>query len=71
MSGVSLLLLSGALILRQFGLSSRKAFSAAGLLLLVFWLLPDDLFTRIFGTYDGDFEMFFLSGIFLVIWRRW
>ena len=67
MSGVSLLILSGALILRQIGLSSRKAFTAAGLLLLVFWLLPDNLFTRIFGTYDGDFEMFFVSGIFLVI----
>ena len=67
MTGVSLLALSIALILRQLGLSSRKAFTAAGTFLLVFWLLPDDLFTRIFGEYEGDFEMFFVSGIFLVI----
>ena len=66
-TGVSLLVLSAALILRQIGLSSRKAFTAAGVFLLVFWLLPDDLFTRIFGEYEGDFEMFFVSGIFLVI----
>src|SRR4029453_17629670 len=67
MSGVSLLILAGALILRQIGVSSRLAFSLAGVLLLAFWLLPDNLFERIFGTYDGDFEMFFVSGIFLVI----
>lgn len=67
MGGVSLLILAGALILRQLGVSSRLAFSLAGVLLLVFWLLPDNLFTRIFGSYDGDFEMFFVSGIFLVI----
>jgi putative ABC transport system permease protein len=67
MTGVSLLILAGALILRQLGLSGRKAFTAAGVLLLGFWLMPDNLFERIFGTYDGDFEMFFVSGIFLVI----
>ncbi len=66
-AGVSLLILAVALILRQVGLSSRLVFSTAGVLLLIFWLLPDDLFTRIFGEYDGDFEMFFVSGIFLVI----
>ncbi len=66
-TGVSLLVLSIALILRQVGLSSRKVFNAAGIFLLVFWLLPDDLFSRIFGEYEGDFEMFFVSGIFLVI----
>jgi putative ABC transport system permease protein len=66
-TGVSLLILSIALILRQVGLSSRKAFTGAGVLLLIFWLLPDNLFSRIFGEYDGNFEMFFVSGIFLVI----
>ncbi len=66
-TGVSLLVLSIALILRQVGFSSRKVFNVAGVFLLVFWLLPDDLFSRIFGEYTGDFEMFFVSGIFLVI----
>jgi putative ABC transport system permease protein len=66
-TGVSLLALSTALILRQIGVSSHIAFTGAGVFLLVFWLMPDDLFTRIFGEYEGDFEMFFVSGIFLVI----
>ncbi len=39
MTGVSLLVLSVALILRQVGLSSRLVFTAAGVLLLGFWLL--------------------------------
>ena len=66
-TGVSLLVLSIALILRQAGFSSRTVFTIAGVFLLVFWLMPDDLFSRIFGEYEGDFEMFFVSGIFLVI----
>ncbi|MEZ4533067.1 MAG: FtsX-like permease family protein [Thermomicrobiales bacterium] len=66
-TGISLLILAVALILRQVGLPGRIAFTGAGVLLLVFWLLPDDQFTRIFGEYEGNFEMFFVSGIFLVI----
>ena len=67
MGGVSLLILATALILRLLGAPSRLVFTAAGLLSLVFWLLPEKQFTRIFGEYEGDFEMFFVSGLFLVI----
>ncbi len=66
LSGMSLLPLGVATIVTYFGFSPRLAFTAAGIYLLVFWLLPDDLFRDIFGEYSGDIDLFFLSGIFLV-----
>ena len=65
--GVSLVPFGLALVLRFFGVPSRPVFTTVGLALLVFWLMPDDLFTRIFGEYNGNFEMFFVSGIFMVL----
>jgi len=38
----------------------------AGLVTLVFWLLPEDIFTDLFGEMSGDIEMFFVSGICIV-----
>ena len=67
MIGLSLLPFGAALIVRYFGVASRAAFTAVGLFLLFIWLLPQAQFRAIFGNHgDGDFEMFFLSGIFLV-----
>jgi putative ABC transport system permease protein len=66
-AGISLLPFGIALFARFFGVPSRLAFSLVGLWLVVVWLLPDSLFEKIFGKYDGGIEMFFLSGIFLVI----
>ncbi|CAN5645165.1 hypothetical protein BH09CHL1_BH09CHL1_01110 [soil metagenome] len=67
MLGMSLIPFGIALIVRYFGVASRAAFTAVGLFLLVFWLLPQKQFQSIFGNRgNGDFEMFFLSGIFLV-----
>lgn len=66
-TGISLVPFGVAILLVWFGISSRLAFSLVGLWLLVIWLLPDNVFSRIFGEYDGGIEMFFLSGIFLVI----
>jgi putative ABC transport system permease protein len=65
--GMSLLPFGVALILRFFGVPSRPVFTTVGLYLLVFWLLPQKQFERIFGHYDGDIEMFFISGIAMVI----
>lgn len=56
-----------ALVLRFFGVPSRPVFSLVSLWILFFWLLPDSLFSRIFGEFDGNFELFFISGICLVI----
>lgn len=67
MTGMSLLPFGVALILRFFGVPSRPVLTTVALLLLVFWLLPQNTFDAIFGEYDGGFEMFFISGIFMVI----
>jgi len=63
---MSLLPFGVALLLRYLGAPSRPVFSLVGLYLLVLWLLPDDVATDLFGDLGGDFEMFFLSGIFMV-----
>jgi putative ABC transport system permease protein len=66
-SGISLAPFGIAMITQFFGVPGRLAYSLVGLWLVVVWLLPDNIFESIFGEYDGDIEMFFLSGIFLVI----
>jgi putative ABC transport system permease protein len=64
--GVTLLLLGIASTLVSMGFNPRAVLTTAGLTLLVFWLLtagnripPKDL--------DGDIEMFFLSGVSMVL----
>lgn len=65
--GMSIWPFGVALILRFFGVPSRPVFSIVAIWILFFWLLPDKQFTQIFGDYAGDFELFFVSGILMVI----
>ncbi|MDP9370389.1 MAG: FtsX-like permease family protein, partial [Chloroflexota bacterium] len=65
--GMSLLPFGAALLLRFFGVPGRPVFTIVGVYLLTLWLLPEDIADRLWGELDGDFEMFFLSGIFMVI----
>ncbi|HVL23712.1 MAG TPA: FtsX-like permease family protein [Thermomicrobiales bacterium] len=67
MSGMSLLPFGIALILGFLGAPARPVYSAIGVALLVFWLLPDNVFKAIFGDYSSGVELFFVSGIVLVI----
>ena len=64
--GMSLLPFGVALLLRYFGAPARPVFSLVGIYILVLWLLPFDVSEDLFGDLGGDFEMFFLSGIFMV-----
>jgi putative ABC transport system permease protein len=66
-TGISLLPFGIALILIFFGVPGRLIFSLVGVYLLFIWLIPDSVSSKIFGEYSGDIEMFFVSGIFLVI----
>ena len=65
-AGMSLMPFGVALILRYLGAPSRPVLSAVGVYLLVLWFLPASVANRLFGDLGGDFEMFFLSGIFMV-----
>ncbi len=65
-TGMSLVPFGLAAIVTFFGWHPRWVLTVVGLYLLVFWLLPGDVFEDIFGTYTGDIEMFFVSGIFIV-----
>jgi putative ABC transport system permease protein len=66
-TGMSLIPLGIARILQFFGAPSRPVYSAVGIALLALWMLPMDVAEKLFGVLDGDMEMFFLSGIFMVI----
>ena len=48
------------------GAGSRPIFTTIAIYLIVLWLLPEDQAREIFGELNGDIEMFFLSGVFLV-----
>lgn len=64
--GISILPLSLAGMLRRFGLPARLLYTLASAFVLVFWLLPDNLYKKIFPDLSGGFEMFFVSGVMLV-----
>lgn len=56
-----------ALILRFFGVPARAVFSAVGLYILGYWLMPERWFESLFGSFDSEVSIFFVSGIFMVI----
>jgi putative ABC transport system permease protein len=64
--GMSIIPFAIGMILRYFGAPSRPVYSIIGLYLVVLWLLPGSVTDKLFGELNGDIEMFFLSGIFMV-----
>ncbi len=71
MLGISLIIIGLPLVARRFGISDRVAFSAAGLGLIVWWLLPADVLESFIPEMQQGIEMFFISGIMLVIGAVW
>jgi putative ABC transport system permease protein len=67
--GSSLIIIGIPLVARWLGLPDRAAFTGAGVGLVIWWLLPSDLL----GLPDMEqgMEIFFLSGIMLVIGAVW
>jgi putative ABC transport system permease protein len=78
--GTSLLLIGASMLLRWImgavgvrdAIRNRIGYSLAGFTLVVYWLLPFD-FLEQFGVpkLDGGIEMFFVSGLLLVIGGVW
>jgi putative ABC transport system permease protein len=66
-TGMSLLPFGVAILLRFFRVPGRPVFSLLGVYLLVFWLLPESTFSDLFGEFEFGIEMFFLSGMFMVV----
>ena len=49
----------------------RLAYSFIGVVMLVFWSLPSDPFPEVIEDLQGDFDMMFVSGIFMVAAAVW
>jgi putative ABC transport system permease protein len=64
--GFTIVPFSIAAILRRFGVSPRLLYTLASAVVLVYWLMPFSWFERIFPGLEGDFEMFFVSGVMMV-----
>ena len=65
--GPSLAVLGAAIVLRYFGVARRWALSGAGLLLVVWWLLPPSVERAIKDDWSSDFTVFFVTGTMLVL----
>src|SRR5215218_268464 len=65
--GMSLVPFGLALILRFFRVPGRPVMSLLGISILTLWLIPENLGEKLWGEMDGGFELFFLSGIFMVL----
>jgi putative ABC transport system permease protein len=66
-AGASLIPFGAAQILRYLGVPSRPVLSVVGLYILALWLLPENIAEKFWGELDGGIELFFLSGIFMVV----
>lgn len=66
LSGLTLVPFGIAAIATYFGAPTRLVMSVASIVVLFFWLIPDSLFSRLFGRIDGGIEMFFVSGVCIV-----
>ena len=49
----------------------RLAYTFLGVVMLVFWALPSDAFPDVIVDLQGDFDMMFVSGIFMVSAAVW
>ncbi len=68
-AGFSMTIIGAALLLDFLGAPPRPVFTAMGLAMLVFWLLfaGGNTPSETINNLDGDIEMFFLSGVTMVI----
>ena len=72
MLGVSLVVVGAVPLARAAGMGERTAFTAAGLFLVVFWLLPFDWIETLAGRQlTWGFSIFILGGIFVVLGSAW
>ena len=70
--GISIAVISAVLLARAAGASARAGYSAAGVVLLVWWLLPFDTMNAITGReLKMDFSAWIVSGLMVVAGATW
>ena len=77
--GVSLMIVGLGLMLRtalartslRDAVRDRVAFTATGLVMLLFWALPMNFFEGLTGDLEGNFDVMFVSGIAMVAAAVW
>ncbi len=78
-AGISLMIIGVGLTLRTFlqrtsmraDVRDRIAFTFMRVVMLVFWVLPYNTLEFMTGNLQGDFDMMFVSGIFMVTAAVW
>jgi putative ABC transport system permease protein len=72
MLGISLVVVGAVPLSRAAGLSERIAFTGAGILLVVLWLLPFDTVETLAGKeLKWGFAVWIMGGIFVVLGSAW
>jgi len=69
--GASLIIIGVPLLARRFGLADRWAFTIAGAGLVLWWLYAGTLLEPVLPKFKAGIEMFFLSGIMIVLGAVW
>ncbi len=71
MLGVSLMLVSVVPLLRLVGVPERLAFTACGLAVVVFLMLPWSVMEAVFGPLAMDFTTWIVAGLMIVVGTVW
>jgi putative ABC transport system permease protein len=69
--GISLVLVGLIPAARLLGVSERLAFTGAGLVILVMWMLPWSVIESIFGELAMDFSTWIAAGLMVVVGVVW
>ena len=72
MLGTSLIIIGLSLLAWRLGVPDRLAFTSAGVVLLIWWLVPSNpLVEALLPDVEGGIELFFISGIMVVLGAVW
>jgi putative ABC transport system permease protein len=69
--GVSIVILGLVPIARAFGVADRVAHTLAGVALVVWWLLPADMYTALVGDLAWNFSVYIVAGLMIVLGATW
>ena len=71
MLGLSLVLVSAVPLARMAGVPDRVAFTAAGLAIVVMWMLPWTYWESVFGPLAMNFSTWIVAGLMVVVGAVW